>query len=89
MTREEIVVPTITGYQRTQQGVWDFYACEDPKIAYLRLAQFTPDSADKLKAVCESLLSGGMKGLILDLRFNPGGRLDQAIEVVDLSLIHI
>ena len=30
------------------------------------------------------LLADGMKGLILDLRFNPGGRLDQAIQIVDL-----
>ncbi|HEV2295778.1 MAG TPA: S41 family peptidase [Tepidisphaeraceae bacterium] len=86
MTREEIVVPTITGYRRTQEGVWDYFASEDLKIAYLRLAQFTPDTAEKLKAVSEQLLSDGMKGLILDMRFNPGGRLDQAIQVVDLFL---
>src|SRR5207248_765703 len=30
------------------------------------------------------LLADGMKGLILDLRFNPGGRLDQAVSIVDL-----
>jgi carboxyl-terminal processing protease len=86
MTREEIVVPAITGYQRDQRGAWDYYACDDPKVAYLRVSQFTPDLADKLKAVTEQLLSDGMKGLILDLRFNPGGRLDQAIQVVDLFL---
>lgn len=86
LTREEIIVPTLTGYQRTQEGTWDYFACDDQRIAYLRMAQFTPDSADKLKGACESLLSEGMKGLILDLRFNPGGRLDQAIQVVDLFL---
>jgi carboxyl-terminal processing protease len=84
MQREEIVVPPITGYQRDQSGAWDYYACDDPKIAYLRISQFTPDVADKMKDVCEQLLSDGMKGLILDLRFNPGGRLDQAIQMVDL-----
>jgi carboxyl-terminal processing protease len=84
MTREEIVVPAITGYQRTQAGDWDYYTCDDPKIGYLRIGQFTPDLAEKLKAVCDKLLAEGMKGLILDLRFNPGGRLDQAIQVVDL-----
>lgn len=86
MTREEIIVPTITGYQRTQSGEWDYLVSEEPKIAYLRLAQFTPDTTDRLKAVLESLLAQGMKGLILDMRFNPGGRLDQAIQVVDLFL---
>jgi carboxyl-terminal processing protease len=84
MQREEIVVPPITGYQRDQGGAWDYYACDDPKIAYLRISQFTPTVADELKGVCEKLLSDGMKGLILDLRFNPGGRLDQAIQAVDL-----
>lgn len=86
MTREEIVVPAITGYQRTQSGTWDYYVSTEPKIAYVRLAQFTPDSADRLKAVLDQLLSAGMKGLILDMRFNPGGRLDQAIQVVDLFI---
>lgn len=88
MTREEVVVPTVKGYERTQAGVWDYWASEDPKIAYVRITQFTPDTYDKLRPVLEQLLSGGMKGLILDLRFNPGGRLDQAIQVVDMFIDH-
>ncbi len=86
MTRQEIVVPTITGYQRRQSGEWDYFVSADPKIAYLRLAQFTSDTSERMKAVTEQLLSDGMKGLILDMRFNPGGRLDQAIGVADLFL---
>ena len=86
MTRQEVVVPTVKGYQRTQSGEWDYWACDNPKIAYLRITQFTPDTFEKLNATLQTLMSRGMKGLILDLRFNPGGRLDQAIEVVDLFL---
>lgn len=86
MTRKEIVVPTVKGYCRKPNGSaeWDWYAKADPKIGYLRITQFTPDTSDRVKAVLEQLLSEGMKGLVLDLRFNPGGRLEQAEKLVDL-----
>jgi len=86
MKREEIVIPTIKGYQRKADNSWDYYICDNPKIAYLRMTQFTPDTFDKMKAVSEQLLKDGMQGLILDLRFNPGGRLDQAVQVCDLLI---
>ena len=50
MTREEIVVPTVKGYERKQDNSWDFYVCDDPKIAYLRITQFTPETFDDLRA---------------------------------------
>jgi len=96
MVRDEIVVPTIKGFARKQDESWDWYVIEDPKIAYLRVTQFTPETYERFKEVLvgrsgadgkpgtPGLLEQGMKGLILDLRFNPGGRLDQAIRVIDL-----
>src|SRR2546423_1012242 len=84
MTREDIIVPTIKGYQRKASNEWDYYCCDDPKIAYLRITQFTSETFDSLKGTLDKLLADGMKGLILDVRFNPGGRLDQAVDVVDL-----
>lgn len=86
MTRQEIVMPTVKGYARNPDNTWDYFVHDDPKVAYVRLTQFTPDTGAKVKAVMEQLLAEGMKGLILDLRFNPGGRLDQAKDVVDLFL---
>jgi carboxyl-terminal processing protease len=84
MTREEIIVPTVKGYQRNQDNSWDFYVCDDPKIAYLRLTQFTPESYDDLRKVLLHLIDDHMQGLILDLRFNPGGRLDQAVQIINM-----
>lgn len=86
MTREEIVMPTIKGYQRKTDNTWDYYVCENPKVVYLRITQFTPDTFSTLKPTLEGLLKDGMQGLILDLRFNPGGRLDEAVEICDLLL---
>src|SRR5437763_2034302 len=37
MTREEIVVPTVKGFGRNQDNSWDYYVCDDPKIAYIRI----------------------------------------------------
>lgn len=86
MIRDEIVIPTVKGYQRNQDNTWDYYVCDDPKVAYVRLTQFTPDSYENIKHTLEALLRDGMQGLILDLRFNPGGRLDQAVQICDLLL---
>lgn len=86
MKRDEIVVPTLKGYQRKANDDWDWYVCEDPKIAYLRLTQFTPTSSEAIKSTLTKLLADGMKGMILDLRFNPGGQLDQAVQIVDLLI---
>ena len=69
-------------------NTWDYYCCDDPKIAYIRITQFTPRYVRRSQAaIMEKLLADGMKGLILDLRFNPGGRLDQAIELSICSSI--
>src|SRR5207244_444015 len=88
MQREETVVPTVKGYQRKPDNTWDYYCCDDPKIAYVRVTQFTSETFDSLKPTLEKLLADGMRGLIMDLRFNPGGRLDQAIDIVDLFIDH-
>jgi carboxyl-terminal processing protease len=86
MTREEIIVPTVKGYQRSPDNSWDYYICDDPKIAYLRITQFTQETFDTVNQILRKLLDDDMAGLILDLRFNPGGRLDQATQIVDLFL---
>lgn len=86
MTREEIVIPTVKGFGRNEDNTWDYYICDDPKVAYVRLTQFTPDSAESIQSTLEMLLKDGMQGLILDVRFNPGGRLDQAVKICDLLM---
>ncbi len=55
---------------------------------YIRLAQFQERSDRDLQKAIEKLSSekGGIKGLVLDLRNNPGGLLTQAVRVADLFL---
>lgn len=86
MERREIIVPTIKGYARTQDGSWDYYVTNNPKVAYLRITQFTTDTFDTIQKTLIALQKDGMEGLILDLRFNPGGMLDQAEKLIDLFI---
>lgn len=50
-------------------------------VGYLVLSQFADASADEFKKAVSDLRAQGMKGLILDLRDNPGGYLDTAAEI--------
>ena len=51
------------------------------KIAYVRLIQFNEPTADELSKALDDLQKQGMQALILDLRNNPGGLLNSAVDV--------
>ncbi|MBE3577049.1 MAG: S41 family peptidase [Limnochordales bacterium] len=70
ITRETIHVPSVTGTSMLPGGV-----------GYVRLLQFSQSTASELDTALARLISEGMKALILDLRFNPGGLLDVSVAV--------
>lgn len=53
-------------------------------IGYARLTVFSETATSELRQAIEGMKQEGMRGLILDLRMNPGGLLDQGISVADL-----
>jgi carboxyl-terminal processing protease len=55
-------------------------------VGYISLNPVAETSADELQSEITSMKSKGMKSLILDLRLNPGGLLDQGVKVADLFL---
>ena len=63
----------------------EFPVSED-KIGYVRITQFGEHTTDEFRDALKKLEKAGMRGLILDLRNNPGGLLDQAVKVCDIFL---
>ncbi|HTL54553.1 MAG TPA: S41 family peptidase [Candidatus Limnocylindrales bacterium] len=66
-------------------GKKEFPLGED-KIGYIRLVQFGEKTSDDLEQALTTLKKQGMQGLVLDLRWNPGGLLDQAVDVCEKFL---
>ena len=66
-----------------EKAKWQFMLDDEAKIGYVRIASFSESTADDLDEAVRQLRSQGMRGLILDLRFNSGGLLDASIEVAD------
>lgn len=59
-----------------------------PGIGYIKLERFAEKTTDELRAKIKGLNASHLSGLILDLRDNPGGLLEQAILVSDFFLSH-
>jgi carboxyl-terminal processing protease len=83
ITRDKIIVPTVRGWQRTKAGKWLYMIDEKNKIGFVRLTSFSSETALGLEKVLRELESDGLRGLILDLRWNTGGLLDSAVAVAD------
>lgn len=86
MARAKIHVPTVLGDTYNPDLTWNFMVDSEKKIGYVRLTAFSRNTTSELKKALTELKSQDMKGLILDLRFNPGGLLTTAVEVADLFL---
>lgn len=84
MKRAIIQVKSVLADRYNEDGSWEFMLDDEQKIGYVRLTQFGRQSARELAGALQNLTERGMKGLVLDLRFNPGGLLSQAVRVADL-----
>jgi carboxyl-terminal processing protease len=71
--RDEITIPAVTAYFMV-----------DPATGYVRIDDFAEHTEEELTEALETMQRKGMKRLVLDLRGNPGGQLDQAIRMVNL-----
>ena len=87
MPREQITMETVKGVRHEPgSDAWDYSVSADPPVALIRLTQFTPGSAAEVRRVIRQQLDAGTRGFVLDLRFNPGGNLDEAEALADALL---
>ena len=75
ITRAEIIVHAVP-----------YYGMVTSEIGYIKLATFSDKTTSDVENALRSLQKQGMKKLILDMRYNPGGLLNQAIEISELFL---
>lgn len=85
LKREKIVASTVKGIHRDGDK-WTYFIDPVRKIGYIRVTQFTAGTVPEFERACQDLVDQGMRGLILDLRFNGGGSLFAAIQMADLFL---
>jgi carboxyl-terminal processing protease len=86
ITRAIIDIPSVLGDHRKPDDHWDFMLDHDKKIGYVRITAFMQNTVEELKNALAQLKEEGMKGLILDLRDDPGGLLSAAVEISDMFL---
>ncbi|MCP4263519.1 MAG: S41 family peptidase [Planctomycetes bacterium] len=84
--RTSIVVPSIRGWQRSEADGWRYVIDEHNKIGYIRISCFDSRTVDDFERTLIQLEEQGLKGLILDMRSNPGGLLNGAIEIADMFI---
>mgnify|MGYP001158344054 CR=1 FL=1 len=58
----------------------------DAPIAHIRITEFKGDTAQRFEEMLKGQIELGAKGLVLDLRYNPGGYLHQVFEIADILL---
>lgn len=88
MVRARIHVDSVRGDVRKadKPTEWDYFIDKANKLAYVRITNFGKNTAEELRHVVEQLQEEGVRGLVLDLRTNPGGLLQSAVEISDLFL---
>ena len=75
ITRAEIIVHAVP-----------YYGMVTKDIGYIKLATFSDKTTSDVENALKVLQKRGMKKIILDMRYNPGGLLNQAIEISELFL---
>ncbi len=81
--RAIIEVETVMGDHRKPDDSWDFLLDNEKKIGYIRITTFGERTAADLNKALVELKEQGVKGLILDLRDDPGGLLSAAVQVCE------
>jgi C-terminal peptidase prc len=87
--RNYVMVETIHGVVRKPNNEWSYFLDPDSKIGYIRIDSFlytqgTLGTLPDLKKALAELKQGGMKGLVIDVRNNPGGSLAAVVDICEM-----
>lgn len=88
LRRATIPIYASKGWDRSgpRETDWDYFIDREAGIGYIRLTQFNETTSAELREAVRQMRSRNrddLKGLILDLRYNPGGLLSEAVAVAN------
>lgn len=83
INRGPVSLTTVRGYRRDGHGAWDFRIDPEHGVAYFRISSFHDNTVDDFRRALQSIDPRDRRAIVLDLRFNPGGLMDQAVALVD------
>jgi carboxyl-terminal processing protease len=86
LKRQIVQIETVLGVRRLNGGKWNFLLDESQNIGYIRISSFGAHTVDDVQAAMRQLQAQQLRGLMLDLRNNPGGLLTAAIDISDTFL---
>jgi len=88
IVRDVIPLYSVKGWRRAgvKETEWDWFIDPENGIGYIRLTQFSEDTTRELRSAIGQMRREGLEGLILDLRFNPGGLLNEAVSVANVFI---
>jgi carboxyl-terminal processing protease len=83
LVRQVIDLPTVKGWEKVGAGDddWNWFVDQDAGIGYLRVTGFSEKTTAEFDRAVRAMKRQGLNALVLDLRFNPGGLLDQAVSI--------
>ena len=71
ISRDEVIVPSVS------------YKMLSDQIGYIQITQFSSGTQKEFEAALADLKEQGMKGIVFDLRDNPGGMVDSVVAILD------
>ncbi len=88
LTRAVIDQPSVNGWRRAgvREDDWDWFIDRTNQIGYVRLLGFSDNTTGELRDAVDAMKTSGLKGLIVDLRYNPGGLLTEAVGVANVFI---
>jgi carboxyl-terminal processing protease len=77
---------TVLGVNRFDDNGWNYFVDAKARIAHLRVTSLAKGTAQELRSILTDLCGQKLRGLILDLRWCPGGYLDESVDCARLFL---
>ncbi|MBB6431684.1 S41 family peptidase [Algisphaera agarilytica] len=86
ITRAKIEVQTVRGFKRNADHSYNYFLDPENKVGFIRLTQFSERTTPEVLEALQELKGQGIRALVIDMRYNPGGLLNAAVDISDMFL---